>query len=139
MSLNTNQIDAFAMVRRDIITGNMSSNAKLTAYEKFTTDMLDAMRRDSGAEIAYEYIGELRTILHEVGIRVAQAARLAQPGVLAIGTRVEKIGSEWLFRGEVRSAFFIRAGLLRYIVEATGDNQAGTLASFAPDQLKEIE
>jgi len=53
---------------------------------------------------------------------------------MPVGTQVVKV-SGYSFPGEIRSSFTTRAGLLRYVVEATGADYAGMLHIFSPSQI----
>lgn len=55
-------------------------------------------------------------------------------GCLSIGHRVTK-SRGYPFPGEVRSVFTTRAGLVRYVVEATGEDYRGMLHIFDASQL----
>lgn len=55
-------------------------------------------------------------------------------GCLAIGHRVTK-SKGYPFPGEVRSVFTTRAGIVRYVVEATGEGYAGMLHIFDGSQI----
>ncbi len=55
--------------------------------------------------------------------------------VFQIGDRVTK-SAGYAFPGEIRSVFTNRAGLIRYVVEATGVDYAGMLHIFNGDQLR---
>lgn len=56
-------------------------------------------------------------------------------GCLDVGHQVTK-SKGYPFPGEVRAAFKTRAGLLRYVIEATGADYAGMLHIFSPDQIE---
>jgi len=56
---------------------------------------------------------------------------------LAIGTRVRK-SSGYPYPGEIRAAFHTRSGRLRYVVEATGEDYAGMLHIFSPEQIEVV-
>jgi len=58
-------------------------------------------------------------------------------GCLNVGHQVRKT-SGYPFPGEVRSVFKTRAGLVRYVIEATGEDYAGMLHIFSPGQLAAI-
>lgn len=53
---------------------------------------------------------------------------------LTIGCRVVKT-TGYPFYGEIRSVFKTRAGLVRYVVEATGVGYSGMLHIFSPNQI----
>jgi hypothetical protein len=66
--------------------------------------------------------------------RIALTRAEVPDGCLNIGHQVTKrIG--YPFPGEVRSVFKTRAGLIRYVVEATGADYSGMLHIFSPEQL----
>lgn len=55
-----------------------------------------------------------------------------------VGTKVVK-ATGYLFPGEVRGWIMTRAGFVRYVVEATGDEYLGMLHIFSPEQLVVVE
>jgi hypothetical protein len=55
-------------------------------------------------------------------------------GCLSVGHQVTKT-TGYPFPGEVRAVFKTRAGLVRYVIEATGEDYAGMLHIFSPGQL----
>lgn len=55
--------------------------------------------------------------------------------LLDIKTAVRKT-TGYPFPGEVRAIFTTRAGLTRYVVEATGSDYAGMLHIFSPEQIE---
>ncbi len=55
-------------------------------------------------------------------------------GCLSVGHQVTKTKG-YPFPGEVRSVFKTRAGIVRYVIEATGAEYAGMLHIFSPDQI----
>ena len=58
--------------------------------------------------------------------------------IIPIGTSVVKTNG-YPFPGEVRSVFKNRKGELRYVIEATGDDYAGMLHIFSPQQIAALE
>lgn len=54
---------------------------------------------------------------------------------IPVGTPVIKT-SGYPFPGEVRSVFWNRKGDLRYVIEATGEEYAGMLHIFSPNQIE---
>jgi hypothetical protein len=59
------------------------------------------------------------------------------PAAADVGQQVRKT-SGYPFPGEVRAVFTTRSGLVRYVVEATGEDYRGMLHIFSPDQIAPV-
>ena len=53
---------------------------------------------------------------------------------MMVGTKMRKLNG-YSFNGEVRAAFTNKAGDLRYVCELDGENGAGMLHIFSPQQI----
>lgn len=134
-------IKAFDLVER---LYEAAAHARAEAVGVLNTEALEAAIDAVREKNMFTLDGAIAQGIREHLQRTSALAHPAVPegmvpaGCADVGLAVRKVKG-YPFPGEIRSVFKTRAGVVRYVVEATGEAYAGMLHIFSPDQIAAAE